>query len=227
MFCVHCGVENPEIGRFCRSCGKALIANTGLSQERLYTTDVLASEDTHPNTQEAVRSSTLPSPRSSERLDETVEAMNEQTAVRAALWIVGGVVGFILLVILIAISARLPSVRNEDAEERPGLWGERFSEAQRISSYDQVRGNYATATAKGSVLELTYPKEFASQWQSASDPSKGQHLVGCMSRYYRVKPGVFKRMRLIAGRTTIAETPLPFNGDCGQELERIIRANDE
>ena len=54
MFCVHCGVENPEIGRFCRSCGKALIADTGLSQERLYTTDILASENTHPNTQEAV-----------------------------------------------------------------------------------------------------------------------------------------------------------------------------
>jgi hypothetical protein len=25
MFCVHCGVENPDIGSFCRKCGKALV----------------------------------------------------------------------------------------------------------------------------------------------------------------------------------------------------------
>lgn len=25
MFCVHCGVENPDIGSFCRRCGKALV----------------------------------------------------------------------------------------------------------------------------------------------------------------------------------------------------------
>jgi hypothetical protein len=179
MFCVHCGVENPEIGRFCRSCGKALIANTGLSQERLYTTDVLASEDTHPNTQEAVRSSTLPSPRSSERLDETVEAMNEQTAVRAALWIVGGVVGFILLVISIAISARLPEEHQRQTEDR------RAAYTARVDSW--LKHQWGTgAHHSGGTLTLIYGVD-----QAVSDSA-----MACIAAQLRVPP-YFNELRVV------------------------------
>lgn len=100
MFCGYCGQSVPSgtggLARLlCPTCWKSVLAGSSFCG---YCGTALATS--------APVSETLPSLLSSERLDETIEAMDEQTAARAALWIVGGVVGFILLVIFLAICER-------------------------------------------------------------------------------------------------------------------------
>jgi hypothetical protein len=106
MFCVHCGVENPEFGRFCRKCGKALIADEGLSQAEVSGAYVLGSENSPVNLAVISTSS-----------QATTEAQNKQATAQSYPCGVGGWLLFVCIALtiggpLLFVIAKVYEFRN-------------------------------------------------------------------------------------------------------------------